>query len=151
MTDRIMALSVGRRYMALAVFSGLRPEHTDLHSLPTSATQSGRRATEFLRRMVQAFRPSYVILKEAPTDGSIRQGLHSSVLHELRAHSVPIQEVSMPELLSAFAIPPLTSTVQLRMIGRVILPMIGDMRLLDVCLAALYVQIERAIRRDLNH
>jgi hypothetical protein len=154
MTDRLIAITVQRRTIAVAVFDGLRLERALPHTLPSSELQAKNSAMLFLRRMLQTFPTNLVAVEVAPSNGTVRIKIQKHILTQLRSLSLPIQEVTEAEILSAYRVPALTSRMEMRCIASRILPVNSEGHLaqeaLDAAIIGLCVQVDRSIRCDLD-
>jgi hypothetical protein len=148
-TDRLLAIKVERRCIAVAVFVGQKLDFHDKRTLGAQPEKADASAVGFLSWVISNFEIESVTLERMTNGNEIRRAvLNRGVLDMLRGSALPIWEVNKRELLEAYGCPPLRSRTELRQAAQTILwSMFNTDRPhsqeLDAAALGLYVQTER--------
>jgi hypothetical protein len=148
-TDRLLAIKVERRCIAVAVFVGGKLDFHDKRILPAQPDKADASAIGFLSWVITNLEIESATLERMTNGNEIRRAiLNQTVLNTLRASSIPFWEVNKRELLDAFGHPPLQTRGELRQSVQTILWSMftsdsPDSQELDAAAVGLYVQTER--------
>jgi len=148
-TERLLAIKVERRSIAIAVFVGSKLDFHDVRNLSSQADKAEASAIGFLNWAISSFEIESATLERMTNGNEIRRAvLNQAILNMLRAGGIPVWEVGKRELLEAYGHPPLRMRVELRQATHTILWSMfntdrPDGQELDAAAVGLYVQIER--------
>lgn len=113
--DRLLAIKVERRCIAIALFVGNKLDFHDVHNLSSHADKAQASAIGFLNWVISSFDIESAALEHINNGTEIRRVvLNHAVLSLLRASGIPVWEVSKQSLLAAFGHPPLGTRIELR-------------------------------------
>jgi len=114
-SERLLAVKVERRSVAVAVFVGDKLDFHDVRNLSGQAEKAVTSALGFLSWVVSNCEIESATLERMTNGNEIRRAvLNQAVLDMLRAGGIPIWQVSKRELLEAYGHPPLRSRQELR-------------------------------------
>jgi hypothetical protein len=113
--ERLLAIKVERRSVAIAVFIGGKLDFHDVRNLSSQAEKAVTSALGFLRWVVGNYEIESATMERMTNGNEIRRAvLNQAVLDMLRSSGIPIWEASKRELLEAYSHPPLQSRQELR-------------------------------------
>lgn len=113
--ERLLAIKVERRSVAVAAFVGGKLDFHDVRNLSSQAEKAVTSALGFLRWVVNNCEVESASLERMTNGNEIRRAvLNQAVLDMLRSGGIPVWEVSKGELLAAYSYPPLQSRQELR-------------------------------------
>jgi hypothetical protein len=146
--EQLLSIKVERRSIAIAKFVGTRLDYHEVRHLSSIAEKAQSSAISFLTWVLDNFEFDSVAAEQMSHGDEIRRSvLNQAVLAFLRDNGLPVWEVGRPDLLLAFAHPPLRSRQELREICRDMLwgmfTRTPDSHEIDAAAVGLYVQIER--------
>jgi len=114
-TERLLAIKVERRSIAVAVFVGSTLDFHDVRHLSSQPEKAESSAIGFLSWVISSFDIESSALERMTNGNEIRRAvLNHAILTMLRASAIPVWEISKRELLEAYGYPPLRSRVELR-------------------------------------
>lgn len=148
-TDRLLAIKVERRSIAVAVFVGSKLDFHDVRNLSSQNEKAEASAIGFLNWIISSFDIESATLERMTNGNEIRRAvLNQAILNMLRASAIPVWEASKRELVEAYAHPPLRSRVELRQAVQTILWSMfntekPNCQELDAASLGLHVQTER--------
>lgn len=147
--ERLLAIKVERRCIAVAVFVGPRLDFHDRRYLSSDPEKAEASAVGFIGWVIRNFDIQSAALEQAGDTGELRRGVLSrTVLSILRAELLPVWEIKRGELLAGFAHPSLRSRADLQNATQTILWSMfnsdqPDRAEIDAAALGLYVQVER--------
>lgn len=148
-TDRLLAIKVERRCIAVAVFVGIRLDFHGMRTLGAQPEKADSSAIGFLRWVMSSFDVESATMERMTNGDEIRRAvLNHAVINTLRDSGLPIWEVSKRDLLDGYGHPPLGSRLDLRQSAQRILWSMFNTdtphcQELDAAAVGLYVQTER--------
>ena len=148
-TDRLLAIKVERRSIAVAVFVGSKLDFHDVRHLSSLPEKAEASAIGFLNWVISSFEIESATLERMTNGDEIRRAFFNrAILDMLRASAIPIWEVSKRELLEAYGYPPLRTRIELRQAAQTILWSMfntdkPNCQELDAASLGLHVQTER--------
>ena len=148
-TDRLLAIKVERRCIAVAIFIGTKLDFHDLRNLSSQPEKAEASAIGFLNWVIGSFEIESATLERMTNGNEIRRAvLNQAILNMLRASSIPVWEVGKRELLEAYGHPPLHTRLELRQaVEKILWSMFNtdkpDCQELDAALLGLHIQTER--------
>lgn len=148
-TDRLLAIKVERRSIAVAVFIGSKLDFHDVRHLSSQPEKAETSAIGFLNWVISSFEIESAALEQMANGNEIRRAvLNQAILMLLRASAIPIWEVGKRELLEAYGYPPLRTRIELRQAAQTILWSMfntdkPNCQELDAASLGLHVQTER--------
>lgn len=147
--DRLLAIKVERRSVAVAVFVGDKLDYHDVRNLSSQPDKADASTIGFLTWVIGNFEIESAALEQMTSGDRIRRAiLNQAILTMLRTNSIPVWEVSKRDLLEAYGHPPLRTRIELRKTTHSILWSMfntekPDGQELDAASLGLYVQTER--------
>lgn len=148
-TERLLAIKVERRSVAVAVFVGSRLEYHDVRQLSSQSNKAESSALGFVRWIMDSYAVESVSLEMLTNGDEIRRAvLSKAIVTMFRAAAMPVWEVRKADLLSAYGQPPLRSRKELRAVTQsIVWAMLNTdkphWQELDAAALGLYVQTER--------
>jgi hypothetical protein len=145
---RLAAIRLGRRGLAVAIFSGFHLEYPPLvRQLPSDIRKAQNSAAGFISSVMQRCPFSTAALETPASTAEVqRHSLLRIVQDVLNEQAVGIWHVEKREMLAAFGYPPLTSRVQVQKIVETIWPdmngSFGAPLIRDALALGLYCQTE---------
>ncbi|PYP90107.1 MAG: hypothetical protein DMG65_12160 [Candidatus Angelobacter sp. Gp1-AA117] len=153
MNSKLASFAVGRRTIALALFSGQELECFEIRSLPNDKTRAKSAAAAFVQKPFDAFQFGTAALESEP-DSSRREDLREVIHDTLREQGIPILEASESQLFAAFRNPSITLRGDLRKAICSIFPLLSEhknkLQLLDAVALGLHLTTERILAIN-NH
>jgi len=114
----LLTISVERRRVAIAVFSGLHLDYHQARELSAGEDEASRTTQAFVTWATDQFRPARVALQAPPSLSAHRRlTLHAIVRGTLASHPTPRTELDPATLRQYLATPPLRTKTQLRRIA----------------------------------
>jgi hypothetical protein len=114
-TDRLLAVKIERRSIALALFVGTRLDFHGVRHLSSQADKAEGSAVGFLSWAIDNLEIGSAALERMTNGNEIRRAvLNLAVLDVLRGNAIPVWEVSKRALLETYGHPPLRSRIELR-------------------------------------
>jgi hypothetical protein len=147
--ERVLAIKVERRCIAVAVFVGTKLDFHDMRTLGAQPDKADSSAIGFLRWVIGSLDIESAALERMTNGDEIRRSvLNKAVLDMLRDSGLPIWEVSKQDLFDAYSYPELRSRVELRQaVTGILWSMFNtdapNCQELDAASVGLYVQTER--------
>jgi hypothetical protein len=147
---QFVALAIGRRSIAAAVFNGTKLEFWQVRSLQANAESAGNAVTAFLNWIISAFEIESAVLEELPQELQTRNAFLSRLAeNQMRDHGIPVFKASEEDLLDAYGEPPLRTRAELRRRAATMFPQLNNppaqKELLDAAVLGLYYQTERLL------
>jgi hypothetical protein len=148
-TDRLLAIKVERRSIAVAVFVGSNLDFHDVRHLSSQSEKAEASAIGFLNWVIGSFEIESATLERMTNGNEIRRAaLNRAILDMLRASIIPIWEVGKRDLLEAYGYPALRTRIELRQAAQKILWSMfntdkPNCQELDAASLGLHVQTER--------
>lgn len=148
-TERLLAVKIERRSVAVAVFLGSTLDFHDVRHLSSHADKAESAAIGFVNWVISSFEIDSVALERMTNGNENRRAtLNRAILSMLRTAFLPVWEVDKQELLAAFGFPGLRSRGELREVAHTILWSMfntdtPDTHELDAAALGLHVQTER--------
>jgi hypothetical protein len=150
MKEKLAAVRIGRRTVAIAVFTGTHLEHSQVVRLSSDLNAALRRVPAIVQRVLDQFGVSTVAL-ESPlrqSEGRTTR-LQDALFQQLRNLAVAVWPVSFADLCRHSSLPPVRTRHALRQIAGNIFPALGVTSRskldCDAALLGLYVQTERLL------
>jgi len=149
MNTELLAIKTSGREIAVAVFRGTHLHFAEIRRLPTDLSRAETSAATFMNWLIATFAPQSAAV-QIPRHQDVRAGKWVHVaIGILKQQAIPIQTLAFSELLSAFAVPPLSTQSQLRNVCRNIWPQLSTRKIaasaLDAAAVGLYAQVERVL------
>jgi hypothetical protein len=150
MSKQFIAFSIGRRSIAVAVFSGTNLEFWQTRSFQANADRASSTVTAFVNQMIETFEVESVALEDLPPELQTRMASLSHLAESLlRGAGIPVLKAGEADLLSAYGEPALRSRAELRHRAIVIFAVLNgpgtQKELLDAAILGLYCQTERLL------
>jgi len=148
-TEKLLAIKIERRCIAVAVFVGTRLDYHGVRHLSSQADKAEASAIHFLHWVIENLEISSVALERMTNGSEIRRAvLNQAVLDMLRSNAIPVWEIGKRELLEGYGYPPLESRIKLREAAHTILWSMfttdkPDCQEIDAAALGLHVQTER--------
>jgi hypothetical protein len=146
--NRLLAIKVERRSIAVAVFFGERLDHTQVRQLASDEHAAEATTADFVNWLLYTFDIGSAAVEAVGQQDDTRRGaLIQTIRSILRASSIPIWEISKAELLYGFGCPALRTRKQLRNVIRNMWPILDEpnqnQAVLDAVATGVYVSTER--------
>lgn len=154
LNSQLVALCVGPRSLALAVFVATRLEYTQVRELPSDGHKAETSALGFLGSVLDRFPDACFTIECRRSRGmATRQALLvERIRSAIRTAAVPLWEIEPVSLFRAFAEPSCRSRTQYREIVAGIWPNLSEQRakraLLDAAGLGLFVQTKRLLAQS---
>jgi hypothetical protein len=150
MNQNFVALSVSRRAIAAAIFSGEKLEFWQVRTFQATIDRANNTVTSFLNSIFQTFEIEAAGLEELPEDLQTRMALLNGLAENLlQKRGIPVLKASEADLFAAFGEPCLRSRAALRQVAGRILPQLknpsASKELLDAAVLGLHIQTERLL------
>jgi hypothetical protein len=147
MNNKFAALSIGRRSIAVAIFSGTKLEFWQTRSFQANSERANNTVTAFLNWIVETFEIDSAGLEDFPQELQTRMACLARLAESLlREHGIPVLKANEVDLLGAYGEPPLSSRAELRQRAVAMFPELNNpvapKELLDASILGLYVQTE---------
>lgn len=148
--NQFVSLSIGRRSIAAAFFSGAKLEFWQTRSFQANSESAGNAVAAFLNWIISAFEIESAVLEELPQELQTRNAFLSRLAADhMRDHGIPVFKASEADLLSAYGEPPLRMRAELRRRAVAMFPQLNNppaqKELLDAAVLGLYYQTERLL------
>jgi len=149
MTDqKLAALAVGRRTVAVAFFRNSHIEDLLIRHLPADLPRAVISLSVFLNQVFERNSIEYFAFVRLPDMASERQRQLSVLcIERARAVGVPFVEVHDADLFAAYGYPALKRREQVRLVGKMIWPSLDSKAAtrsaVDAALLGLHAQVER--------
>ena len=150
MKEKLAAVRIGRRTVAIAVFIGTHLEHSEIVRLSSDINAALRRVPAIVQRVLDQFGITTVAI-ESPTGESERRTykLQDVLIQQLRNLAVAVWPVSFADLCRHSSSSPVRTRHALRQITGNLFPALGGNSRskldCDAALLGLYVQTERLL------
>jgi hypothetical protein len=150
MKEKLAAVRIGRRTVAIAVFIGTHLEHSEVVRLSSDLNAALRRVPAIVQRVLDQFGITTVAL-ESLTGQSERRThkLQDALVQQLRNLALAVWPVSFTDLCKHSSLPPVRTRHALRQIALNLFPVLGGNSRgkldCDAALLGLYVQTERLL------
>jgi hypothetical protein len=149
MNSKHVSLAIGRRQIALALFSGQELECWQLRNLPNNVEQAKVTVAAFVRRAISHFDFGSAAIQSGSLGTARKDQLLQVICEVLREQGIPILTASENELFAAFRHPIIVKRGDLRKIVRSVFPQLGGEQdcqpLLDAAALGLYLETERVL------
>jgi hypothetical protein len=150
MRNRLAAFVVGRRFIAAAVFEGLKLSFWQVRSFQASPGKASTAVTAFVSYIIERCEIESAGLEETPAGPKTRAAdLVSLVQNLLREHNIPTSAASEDVLYASFSYPPIYSRATLRNTALQLFPQLrepsSNKEVVDAALLGLYLQTERLL------
>jgi|SRR5579864_954764 len=150
MKEKLAAVQIGRRTVAIAVFIGTHLEHSQVVRLSSDLNVALRRVPAIVQRVLDQFGVTTVGLEPSIGQSERRTAkLQEALIQQLRNLAIAIWPVSFPDLCRHSALPPVRTRHALRQIAINIFPALGGTSNgkldCDAALLGLYIQTERLL------
>lgn len=148
-TERLLAVKVERRSIAVALFVGTRLDFHSVRHLSSHADKAEGSAIGFLNWAIDNLEIGSAALERMTNVKEIRRTvLNQAILDIMRGNTIPVWEVSKRELLETYGYPPLRSRIELRQAAHEILWALFNTdkpgcQEVDAAALGLHVQTER--------
>lgn len=104
-SDRLIALSIERHKLGLAVFRGLRLEHKHVRHLHTNLTKAQLGAAAFVRWALAQFGDGGVVIETEPKSDTARAQIYRSIVAAVRESATSLWQINSAELIGAYSHP----------------------------------------------
>ncbi len=146
--DRIVAIKIDRRAIAVAVFFGTHLEGRRVLQLSSEANRAEISTITFLREFISEHKCPAAVVEVV--DGDVQRSIfYSATLQQLRTHGISVWGVSKQVLLESLSQPPLKTRNEMRSLMLRIWPMPSlkksQLCALDAFALGLYIQTERLL------
>jgi hypothetical protein len=150
MKEKLAAVRIGRRTVAIAVFIGTHLEHSQIVRLSSDLNAALRRVPAIVQRALDQFGVTTVALESPLRQPEVRTAkLQEVLVQQLRSFAVIVWPVSFADLCRHSSLPPVRTRHALRQIAGNLFPVLeGNSRSkldCDAALLGLYVQTERLL------
>jgi len=154
MNSKLAAFAIGRRSIAIALFSGQEMECFEVRSIPNDEEKAKAAAAAFVRRTLEHLHFPTAAVQGGKLDTSRKEHFRNVICETLREQGVPVLETSEAQLFDAFRNPPIVRRGDFRKIASFIFPQLLNSRsnhpLSDAVGLGLYLQTERILKIN-NH
>jgi hypothetical protein len=134
----LLTITVERRRVAIAVFSGLHLDYHQVRELSAGEDKAARTTQAFVTWATNQFRPARIAIQTPPPLSAHRRlTLHAIVRGTLVSHLSPRTELDPATLREYLAAPPLRTKTQLRRVAPRLWPKLRRGSQPSVCDAAL--------------
>lgn len=124
--DRLAAIRVERRSVAIVILTAGHPEHMQVRQLSSSSEKALGSAYGFVNRTLEMFHPQSAVLERMTAALDIQRAhVTAAIVGLLRERGVGVWEFSKRELFLGFGVPPLRSRLELRDVIGSIWPMLN--------------------------
>jgi hypothetical protein len=141
----LLSITIERRRVAIAVFSGLRLEYHQVRELSAAEDEAARSTRIFIEWAIDQFKPARIAIQAPPPISAHRRlTLHAVVRGTLISHPTQPAELDPATLRDYFATPSLRNKTQLRRIAPRLWPALrrgGQPSLCDAALMGLHFQM----------
>jgi hypothetical protein len=150
MKEKLAAVRIGRRTVAVAVFVGTHLEHSEVVRLSSDLGAALQRVPAIVQRILDQFEVATVAI-ESPLPNSERRAakFQEALVAQMRNIAVAIWPVTFADLCQHSSFPPVKTRHALRQIASKIWPVLGDGLRgklgCDTALLGLHVQVERVL------
>jgi hypothetical protein len=146
--NRLIAIRIERRTIAIAILNANHLDFTDVRHLSSSPDKALGSAASFVTRAVDRFALKSAALEHIPNGDEVqRLLLHQVTTQALAERAMSVTETPKKDLFLAFSHPPLRSRTELRQVMSTIWPVLdhdsGRPFTQDAAALGLYVQTER--------
>jgi hypothetical protein len=150
MKEKLAAVRIGRRTVAIAVFIGTHLEHSEVVRLSSDLNAALRRVPAIVQRVLDQFGVSTVTLESPLKQSEARTTkLQEALIQQLRNLATIVWPVSFADLCRHCSLPPVRTRHALREIAGNLFPVLGGNSRskldCDAALLGLYVQTERLL------
>ena len=149
MNSKLASLAVGRRVVALALFSGQELECFDFRSLPNDKEKAEAGAAAFIRKAFETLQFGTAAIQSGKLGSARREDLRQVIYDTLREQGVPILETSEEELFAGFRSPPISRRGEFRKIVCSMFPQLSEheanLPLVDAVALGLHMATERVL------
>jgi hypothetical protein len=149
MNNKLVAVRVQRRSLAVAIFEGTHLEHAEIYNLSSNNRKAEESAVGYGRRLISDFSISSASMEWA-TNGDIRKTILTDVLvGTFRDSGIQIFQAAKQDLFEAFGVPPLGTRKELGAVATTIWPSLNapgfPSSVFDAAALGLYIQTERLL------
>lgn len=147
MTDALMAISIQRRCLAVAVFEGMKLERMEVRHLSHDVITASTTVHRLIERLLRAHPVCHAVLDVIPDATTTRRADLARLAHQLLAdRGIPASTISPATLQRALSLPPCRTRKALRDLVTVwwpaLLPRFNTPTVLDAAALGLYAQIQ---------
>jgi hypothetical protein len=150
MKEKLAAVRIGRRTVAIAVFIGTHLEHSEVVRLGSDLNGALRRVPAIVQRVLDQFGVTTVALESLTGESERRTNkLQNALVQQLRNLAIAVWPINFEELCRHCSLPPVRTRHALRQIAENLFPVLGGNSRgklgCDAALLGLYVQTERLL------
>jgi hypothetical protein len=147
MSDTLMAISLQRRCVAVAIFSDMKLERMEVRQLSHDSLRASTTVHRLIAGLLQAHPVQRAVLEVLPGDSSTRRADLARLAHTLLAdRGIPVTRTNVADLRRAFSIPPCRTRKAVReIVARcwpALLPRFETPTVLDAAALGLHAQIQ---------
>lgn len=147
MSEEIVAVSIQRRCIAVAVFSGMRLERMEVRQLSSNGAQAATTVHRLITRLLRAHPVMTAALESTPAASTTRRAELVRLVHTLFTDKgLYITTTGVPTLLAAYSLPPCRTRKRLREIVSGIWPALqprfGTSAVLDAAALGLHAEVQ---------
>ncbi|HLJ27904.1 MAG TPA: hypothetical protein VKY85_14435 [Candidatus Angelobacter sp.] len=145
-----VTFSIGRRYIAAAIFSGQKLEFSEVRSFQANTERAKNTVTAFINHIIQQFNIGSAGLEDIPESLQTRMAVLSRLSEQvLRDTGIPVAKATETELFDAYGEPPLRSRAALREVALAMFPQLKtestQKERLDAAILGLHLQTEKLL------
>lgn len=147
MNEKLAAIRVQRRSLAVAIFVGTHLDYAEIHNLSSNNRKAEERTVIYARKLAEDFHINSASMEWA-INGDIRKTILTDLLVGMfRDLGIPVFQAAKQQLFDAFSLPSLQTRKELGQTGISIWPILNTppfgQSILDAAALGLYIQTER--------
>jgi hypothetical protein len=148
--DRLLAIKVERRSVAIAFFIGTQLDYAQTHHLPSAWNKAGASVSGFVSSMVGHLKVRSAALEQLVlAHGNQRLIVNGIVETVLTGYGLPLATAEKTSLCASYGHPAPNSREEVRRTVHAIWPVLGpNVGILDAAALGLYIQTERLFLRE---